>query len=140
MSLMRSVTGRGAAVALALLTAAGPAPASALPPLSKNDYVVERLLAGRVADRIRTLCPEISPRMVRAYMELRALKKWAVGQGYAAGDIDAFVKDGAAKAVLKARAEAYMAANGASDADGACALGRAEIAKGSLIGNLLYEN
>jgi hypothetical protein len=139
---MRKLTGRDglAALAVAAVLAGGPAPASALPPLSENDYVVERLLAGRVADRIRTLCPDISPRLIRAYMELRALKKWAVGQGYAAEEIDAFVKDGAAKAALKAKAENYLAANNATAADGACALGRAEIAKGSLIGNLLYEN
>lgn len=132
-------TGR-AALALSAVLAGGPAPASALPPLSENDYVVEHLLAGRVADRIRTLCPDISPRLLNAYLELRALKAWAVDQGYASDDIDAFVRDKVAKRALKASAEEYLAANGATDAAGACALGRAEIAKESLIGSLLYEN
>ncbi|MFN0116365.1 MAG: DUF5333 domain-containing protein [Paracoccaceae bacterium] len=138
------MTGRAfrvGALALAATLSAGAAlPAGALPPLSENAYVVDRLLAGRVADRIRTDCPDISARVIRAWLELRSLKSWAVEQGYAPDEIDAFVKNRAAKDALKAKAEAYLAANGATDEAGVCALGREEIAKGSLIGLLLYED
>ncbi|MFZ5708562.1 MAG: DUF5333 domain-containing protein [Pseudomonadota bacterium] len=131
---------RPAILALLISTGAAAAQAGALPPLSDNAYVVDRLLAGRIADRIRAGCPDISGRLIRAWSELRSLRKWAVSQGYTSEEIDAFVRDAAAKAALKARAEDYLAANGATDEAGLCALGRAEIARGSLVGSLLYEN
>lgn len=128
-----------ALAALIALTAFG-APASALPPLGDNDYITDRLISARVADRIRKTCPDISARIFYAFSQARALKSWAEGQGYPKAEIDAFLDNRAEKRKIYNAAEAYLEANGATDEAGFCALGRAEIEKKSIIGSLLYEN
>lgn len=116
------------------------APVLALPPLSEQSYVTERLMSARVADRIRKSCPDISARFVYAYGEARALKRWAEGQGYSEDQIDAFLDDKAEKRRIYRLAEEYLTANGADGEAGFCALGKAEIAKASYIGSFIYEN
>jgi hypothetical protein len=115
--------------------------ASALEPLRENSYVTDRLVAARVADRIRRTCPEIGARMVYAFSQAYALKGWAEKQGYTADEIDRFLKDKAEKRAIYARAEDYLAANGATpgNVQGFCDLGRKEIAAHSLVGSLIYE-
>lgn len=117
-------------------------PALALPPLSDNDYVNDRLIQARVADRIRNECDSISARFVFAYSQARALKQYALDQGYSDAEIEAFLDSKADKDRVKAAAEAYLAANGAvaGDEAGFCALGAREIAAGSVAGSLIYEN
>ncbi len=117
------------------------AAASALEPLRDNSYVTERLVAARVADRIRKTCPEIGARMVYALSQAYALKGWAEKQGYAADEIDRFLKDKAEKRAIYAKAEDYLAANGATpgNVQGFCDLGRKEIAAQSIAGSLIYE-
>ena len=131
----------GAAVALALgLAVAGRA--EALQPLAENRYVVDRLFAARVADRIRTTCPTISARFLRALAEMNALESYARAQGYSRDTVRAFLKDKAARAEIYDRADAYRADKGAvaDDPESFCRLGRAEIAAGGLIGSLLRSN
>ena len=128
-----------AAATMAALLALS-APASALPPLGENAYVTDRLVAARVADKIRKACPTISARLFYAYSQARALKRWVAGQGYPEATIEAFLDDKAEKKKIYARAEDYLKANGATDAAGFCALGKTEIAKKSIIGSLIYEN
>lgn len=125
---------------LALVVGTG-AGASALQPLRDNSYVIDRLVAARVADRIRKTCPEIGARLVYAFSQAYALKGWAVKQGYAADEIDRFLKDKAEKRAIYARAEDYLAANGATpgNVQGFCDLGRKEIAAHSIVGSLIYE-
>ena len=124
-----------------LLAATGlSAPAAALPKLSENSYVTDRLIAARVADRIRKTCPEISARIIYAFSQARALKRWAEDQGYSESEIEGFLDDKAEKKKIYAKAEAYLKDNGATDEAGFCALGRAEIGKRSIIGSLIYEN
>ena len=133
-----------------LLAATGlSAPAAALPKLSENSYVTDRLIAARVADRIRKTCPEISARIIYAFSQARALKRWAEDQGYSESEIEGFLDDRAEKNKIDevaqakaqiAKAEADLKDNGATDEAGFCALGRAEIAKRSIIGSLIYEN
>jgi hypothetical protein len=115
-------------------------PALALPPLSENAYINDRLIQARVADRIRKECGDIAARFAYAYSQARALKQYALDQGYSDAEIEAFLDSKADKDRVKAAAEAYLAANGATDEAGFCALGRAEIAKGSIAGSLIYEN
>lgn len=125
--------------AIVAIGLAGLALAAAAIPLSENTYINDRLFAARVADRIRKTCPTISARLFHAYGEMRKLERYALGQGYAPGEIRAYIKDREAKARLYARAEDYLAAHGAvaGDTEGFCALGRGEIAKKSFIGSLL---
>lgn len=127
-------------LALGTLIATG-AGAAALQPLRENSYVTDRLVAARVADRIRKTCPEIGARLIYALSEAHALKRWAEKQGYAADEIDRFLKDKAEKRAIYARAEAYLAANGATpgNVQGFCDLGRKEIAAHSIAGSLIYE-
>ena len=117
-------------------------PAMALPPLSKNTYINDRLIQARVADRIRKECPSISARFAYAYAQARALQQYARDQGYSDDQIDAFLDSDAEKKRVKAAAEAYLAANGVTQGDAAsfCALGAREIANKTVAGSLIYEN
>ena len=124
-----------AVLALGLAT-----PAMALPSLSENAYINDRLIQARVADRIRKECDSIAARFAYAYSQARALKQYALDQGYADAEIDAFLDSKPDKARVKAAAEAYLTANGATDEAGFCALGRKEIAAGTIAGSLIYEN
>jgi hypothetical protein len=123
-------------VVIAMATAA-----LALPPLSENEYINDRLIQARVADRIRKECDSINARFAYAYSQARALKQYALDQGYTEAEIEAFLDSRADKDRVKAAAEAYLAANGvvAGDAASFCALGIKEIAAGSVAGSLIYE-
>ena len=76
---------------------------------------------------------------MRALNYINALEKRAQELGYSKQEIKAYVKSKEEKARMRARGEAYLKANGASYADPEtfCKLGKAEIAKGSRIGQLL---
>jgi len=116
--------------------------AQALPPLSQNSYVTDRLVAARVADRIRRTCPTISARLIYAYMQARALKAHALKQGYTEDQIETFLDDKAEKRKIYATAEKYLADNGATpdNVQGFCALGRKEIENRTIAGSLIYAN
>ena len=126
-------------VLVGILAAA--ASASALEAISENRYVTDRLVAARVADRIRKTCPMIGARIFRAFQQAYALKGWAEGQGYSSAEIDRFLKDRTEKRKIYDRAEEYLAARGATsgNVDGFCALGMQEIAAKSIVGSLIYE-
>jgi len=108
-------------------------------PLSNVDYINDRLFAAAVGDQIRRNCDRISARMLRVLADANRLKNHAVALGYTEAEINAYVKNDAEKAKMKQRRDAYLADNGAlgQGAEAYCALGRAEIARGSLIGSLL---
>lgn len=116
------------------------ASAMALEPLSREAYVNERLVAARVADRIRRECPSISANMVRAFAAAQSLKTYARRKGYSEAEIDAFLKDRGQRQRIYAEAETYMSARGvrAGDVQSFCALGHAEIDSGSIAGGLIW--
>lgn len=122
-------------------TLAGPMQASAQTPLGKNSYVTERLVAARVADRIRKTCPTIGARLIRAMSELQALQSYALKAGYSKAEMKAYLKDPVEKQKIYAKAEAYLAAGGATagNVDGFCALGHKEIVAQSIAGSLIYK-
>jgi len=115
------------------------APAMAKVPLEDNQHITDSLMAGRVADVIRSTCPSISARMVTAYSKLEDLKKYAVDQGYSEAEVKAFLKDKSQKDRIKALAADYLAKAGAveGDVESYCVAGRAEIDKGTLAGSML---
>ena len=121
--------------AFAVLTA----PAMAKVPLEDNQHITDSLMAGRVADVIRSTCPSISARMVTAYSKLEDLKKYAIDQGYTEAEVKAFLKDKSQKDRIKALAADYLAKAGAveGDVESYCVAGRAEIDKGTLAGSML---
>ncbi|WP_134678832.1 DUF5333 domain-containing protein [Paracoccus ravus] len=125
------------ALIAATLLAAGPA--AALEPLAQEKYINDRLIAARIADRIRRTCPNIDARLFYAYGEARKLKSYAQSKGYSAKQIEAFLDDKSQKKRIYAVAEDYLTRKGArsGDAESFCRLGRDEIARKSVIGSLL---
>ncbi|MFD1794415.1 hypothetical protein FQV27_08000 [Paracoccus aurantiacus] len=126
-------------IALALTAASLAAPAAALEPLAQENYVNDRLIAARVADRVRRECPSIDARIVYAWSQARALKKYARDKGYSSAQIDAFLDSKQDKARIYAAAEQYLNRNGArkGDAQSFCRIGQNEIASKSVAGSLL---
>ena len=126
-------------IAIALTAATLAAPALALEPLAQARYVNDRLIAARVADRVRRECPSINARIVYAWSQARALKRYAENKGYSSSEIDAFLDSKQDKARIYAAAEDYLTRNGArkGDAESFCRIGRNEIASKSVAGSLL---
>ena len=126
-------------IAIALTAATLAAPALALEPLAQERYVNDRLIAARVADRVRRECPSINARIVYAWSQARALKRYAENKGYSSSEIDAFLDSKQDKARIYAAAEDYLTRNGArkGDAESFCRIGRGEIASKSVAGSLL---
>lgn len=123
--------------AAGLVAATLATPAAALPPLAQEKYINDRLIAARVADVIRRGCPTIDGRIVYAWSQARALKRYAEQQGYSSTEIDAFLDSDTDKARIYAVADDYLRRNNATNADGMCRLGRDEIAKNTVTGSLL---
>lgn len=116
--------------------------AAALTPLPKEYHINQSLMSAKVADRIRKTCPSISARMLVALGKANALKAYAVSKGYKEDEVRAFIKDPVEKARVKAMAADYLKSHGAEvgNAESYCTLGREEIAKKSLIGQMLRAN
>ena len=128
---------RGAGALLGALLLAQPA--AALEPLAREKHINDRLIAARIADRIRRTCPSIDGRLLYAYGEARKLKRYAEQKGYSAAQIDAFLDDKAEKARIYGVAEDYLTRKGAraGDPESFCRIGRDEIATNTIIGSLL---
>ena len=120
-------------------TAALATPAAALEPLAQEKYINDRLIAARIADRIRRECPSIDGRLVYAYSQARALQRYALDKGYSKAQVEAFLDSKPDKQRIYGVAEQYMAQNGVTkgDAESFCRLGRAEIEKRTVTGSLL---
>lgn len=114
-------------------------PAAALEPLSQEKYVNDRLIAARIADRIRRECPGYSARMVYAYGQARALKSYARNKGYSEAQIDEFLDSREDKRRIYAVAEDYLTRSGAvkGDAQSFCRVGAQEFANNSYIATFL---
>ena len=108
-------------------------------PLPQEAHINEQLIAGAEGDLIRKNCPAISARMLVVLDKLFALKSYAEAKGYTEAEVKAFLKDPDQKARVKGAAAEYLATQGAVAGDGEsyCTVGRAEIAKGTLVGSLL---
>lgn len=129
----------GGVLALALAGGITPAGARALEPLAQEKYINDRLIAARIADRIRRNCPSINARLLYAYGEARKLKRYAERKGYSPEEIDAFLDSKEERKRIYAIAEDYLRRNGAREGDpeSFCRIGRQEIARRNIIGSLL---
>ena len=123
-------------IAAALMAAT---PAAALEPLSREAYVNDRLVQARVADLVRRGCPSIDARLVRAFNEARALKRYARDKGYSEAQIDDFLDSREERARIYAQADRYMVERGVVNGEPQtfCRLGRDEIAQQTVAGSLL---
>ena len=118
------------------------APALALEPINTEKHINQTLLQGFIADKIDDNCDTISARKLKALGELLALRDYALSKGYSRDEVKAFVSSKTEKARGKAEAADWLKAKGAVDGDQAsfCTIGKAEIAKGSLVGQLLRDD
>lgn len=113
--------------------------ASAKPALKDVGAVREGIIATGMAYEITQKCGSISPRYFRALGYLNTLKDHARGLGYTDSEIDAYTGDKAEENRLADVARERLVALGvvAGDEASYCAVGRAEIVKNSLIGQLM---
>lgn len=129
-----------AAILIATLFAAGAAQAKV--PLSDVKPINDGLTAVAIADHIRVNCDNISARLVVAWRYIGQLEDQAKEMGYSEDEIEDFVTDKSEKKRVAGLAADYIRAHNAQpkDAKTLCALGRAEIAANSPLGQLLREN
>lgn len=113
--------------------------ASAKPALKDVAAVREGIIATGMAYEITHKCSSISPRYFRAIGYLNTLKSHATSLGYTDSEIDAYTDDKTEENRLKGIARSRLADLGAVEGDAAsfCTVGRAEIAKNSVIGQLM---
>ena len=114
----------------------------AKPALRDVPAIDDALLAFGLADEIRKQCPKVSARFIKALRFVSGLRDKARDMGYTDAEIDAYRKSPKEKARIRAKGEAYLAANNVTvgNIESYCALGRAEIKKSSQIGALLRVN
>jgi len=114
-------------------------PAMAKPPLRDVAEIDNALLDLGIADRIRKNCPSINARLFKAVSYVRNLEKRAKAKGYSEAEIEAYTDSDAEKSRMRAKGAAFFKSKGVdtSDPQSYCALGNAEIQKGSRIGSLL---
>lgn len=126
------------AFALAAFALATPALAE-LVPINQEPYINETLLQGFIGDQIDTNCPTIEARTMRALGELNSLRLYALDKGYTSDEIRAFIRSDEEKDRGKAEAAEWLKERGAEpgNPDAYCAVGEAEIAADSLLGQLL---
>ena len=124
-----------AACALAILTG----PAAALEPLTQEKYINDRLIAARIADRIRRECSDYNARMIYAWQEARALKRYARNKGYSEAQIETFLDSKEDRRRIYAVAEDYLTRQGAREGDpqSFCRVGQQEFANNSYIATFL---
>lgn len=124
---------------MAFFALPGFASADGTVPLPEEAHINEQLIAGAAGDILRKTCPTISARMFVVWDKLYALRNYAIDQGYTEPEVKAFLADKEQKARVKAAAMDYLVAAGVveGDVDSYCQAGRDEIAKGTLLGQII---
>lgn len=113
--------------------------ALAKPPLRDVPQIDDTVMMVAIADEIRKSCDGINARLLQAYMTLNGLKSLARDMGYSDEEIEKYVTSKSEKSRMRAKAEAYLAANGvqASDRAALCRYGKMQIQAQTEIGQLL---
>ncbi|PYE84146.1 DUF5333 domain-containing protein [Pseudoroseicyclus aestuarii] len=112
---------------------------AALPALRENDRIREGLIDAAIAYEIGDNCGTLSARLFDGLFFLNGLRNHALDLGYSRAQVDAFIDNDAEKDRLEELARQRFTRLGGTEGDEAsyCAVGRAEIARGSQIGRLL---
>lgn len=128
-------------LALAALCALPAAARADLPPLGQVPGIWEGLIQTALAYEIGEKCESLEPRMADGWIYLLSLNATARDMGYSAEEVEAFVEDEAEQARLEAEARARLRTMGGVEGqwETYCAIGRAEMAKGSRTGLLLSD-
>ena len=113
--------------------------ALALGPLKDVATVRDGIIAVGMAYEIGDKCGSIEARYLRGLGVLNQIKAEAADLGYSDAEIDAYIGDDAEKDRLEAMARQQLADLGAVVGDEAsfCAVGAAQIAAGTQVGQLL---
>lgn len=126
--------------ATGLLSTVGAARADRFDILRSDDRLHHGLLAITIGRHIERRCPDITRRDFAANAFLLGLASHAMSLGFSRAEVTAYVEDDAEQERYVALARRYFAERGVmrdDDVDGACRVGRDEIASGSPIGRLL---
>jgi hypothetical protein len=127
---------------LALATSAGSARADQWDTLRNDERVHNGLLMIAIGRHIELTCPTIERRSIAAGSFLYSLARYAMSLGYSREEVTEYVEDDTERERMIAIARQYFAQRGVTsleDVDGACRVGRDEIAAGTQIGRLLRE-
>jgi hypothetical protein len=126
-------------LAAAMVVASGPAMAEGKTPLAEEGHINQQLIAAAAGDMLRSTCPSLSARMFVVLVKMQELESYARAQGYTEDEVKIFLKDKAERKRVKDAARAYLTQAGVEEGvvDSYCVAGRAEIAKGTLVGSLL---
>lgn len=129
----------GVIAALIISFLATTAPAQPRVALNEETYINSSLLSAAIGAIIQKKCSTISPRLVLAIWKARALQRYALNQGYTKEEIAAFIENKKEQRRMRRAAFSYLRANGVvkDEEQTYCAAGRAEIARGTLTGQLL---
>ena len=112
---------------------------SARAELRAVSHVSEGIITAAIAYEIGDKCGPVDTRLLRGLSFLNSLKSHAASLGYSDAEIDAYIDDKAEQDRLEAVARDRLRAMGAveGESESYCTVGRAEIAAGSPIGQLL---
>lgn len=108
-------------------------------PLSQQTVISDGLIAAAIAYEIGERCDSIDARVLRGLTFLGSLRQQAQRLGYSSREIEQFMNDRSEKARLEAVAWQRFAELGGRRDESAsfCAVGRAQIAAQTQIGQLL---
>ena len=125
---------------LMAISMANASPAAAQQKLSQDEHVTRVLVSAAIGEDIRNNCSGISGRMFRVYSKAKKLERYARDQGYTEAQVNQFLRSKTQQSRIIGLARTYMVENGVVEGQEAtyCSLGRAEIAKGTLTGFLLF--
>lgn len=126
--------------ATGVLTTLGAARADQFDTLRNDERLHNGLLAITIGRHIERTCPAIERRDLAANAFLLGLATHAMGLGFSRAEVTAYVEDDTEQERYIALARQYFAQRGVmteDDVEGACRVGRDEIAAGSPIGRLL---
>ena len=127
------------AIFLLILALAAPAFAETSTPLPEEAHINEQLIAAQAGEILRNTCPTIVARMFVVWDKAFMLRQYAIDKGYNEDEVRAFLKDPLQKARVLKAAQDYLSQAGAKpdDVPSYCAAGVAEIARGTLLGQII---
>lgn len=138
---MMSIRTVSLAAVLTAIAGAGMASATDYDTLRKDSRMHSELLGASVAYLLDENCQDLGLRKLRLLNKAFSLRKHAMSLGYSTEEVLAYVDSETEQDRFRAIAEPLLASKGVvkGQEDTYCAVGRAEIAKRSFAGSLLYE-
>lgn len=132
----------GAVLALCLAGFAGTSLAQEKLPLNQEKHIYDSLRSAAIGAMIEKKCPTISARRMLAIWKARGLLSYAHDKGYSTAEVKDFVYDKAEQDRMRRSVNIYLHKKGAvrEKPETYCAIGRDEIKKGTLTGQLLRES